>query len=180
MAHFGSPLRTRVANGVSILFLAAALVLGLRTFMSRPSSEDPQAKRMDSLIGLRLDSVTISDGDGWHEVSLGQESLVIYAFETTCAACEFQKHHVAELLGSIHPKRVITLSREPISLTRNYWNSSLKPPLQLHPASLAKLGLTGVPTILVLKQGIVVDAWIGVITDWTSADILRQMEIAVN
>jgi hypothetical protein len=131
-----------------VVVAAAAIIYVWTARQSRPDDSFTHyhsEMRDRSLATIRMrDGSTLSLADG--------KSRVLYLFSTTCAVCQAQRAHVAELLAAVPSDAVITGSTEPRIATAAYWSAfddSLAAPVSVDSAWLQALGLPdGSPILL--------------------------------
>lgn len=165
---------------LTLLFFLLAAFLGGRTLLRQANGDEPRAKRLPAVEGASIDSLAALAPDvaAWLDSRSGVRSrFLVYVFQTTCQACSFQKAHMDSLLQGLYPGAYVTLSTEPSEVTKEYWPAPLSRALHAPQSALTRIGLRGVPSLLLVDgDGTVAEAWMGVITSWSADDLLRKLE----
>ena len=170
MAAIGNTL-DRVASIVTTVALLLGMSMVYKTRMGITGGlEGQEPLRIDSLTGRSVNLLAI-DPDGREQpVPVVGGAHVVYLFLTTCHFCASQHAHIGEVLATLPPGTVITVSVEPKGVTEKYWNDvsrTLAPPLSISQRTISSLGVSGVPTLVFLnQQGRIASAYVGTSLPW--------------
>lgn len=164
---------------LTLVFFLLAAFLGGRTLLRQVAGNAPRPNRIVAAEGASIDSMAALAPEiaAWLEPRNGAHSrFLVYVFQTTCKACSFQKPHMDSLLLALEPGTFLTVSTEATEITQGYWSETLPRPRQAPQSALTRIGLRGVPSLLIVEgDGEIAEAWMGVVTSWSADDILHKL-----
>ncbi len=150
-AHFSSP--AYKVYSISAISLAL-LLLVLASRRHSQTETDPE------IVGQ---TVPLSFPNPRQTRSEDQGSLLIYFFNTSCPACIAEKQHIGSLLEDSRLP-VISVSSEAPATISEYWSKSgftLPRPISVRSDEIFDLKILRVPTLLVVQDHIVKQAFVG-------------------
>lgn len=165
----------RLLDTLALAFLLLAVVVAVRTYTSR---NDRLPVPIVELAGRSIDLSDIGVKQT-EPYQTSQSPVLLYAFLTTCAACERQREHIRTLLiGARTRVSVVAVSPEPDSLLHNYWDGVLPDPISIKSSLQSTLGISEVPTILLVdSSGLAVRAYKGRFTAWSVAMLQDTLDL---
>jgi thiol-disulfide isomerase/thioredoxin len=102
---------------------------------------------------------------------------VVLALSTTCHFCS-ESAPFYQKLQQQKPNsvRLVAVLPEPVEDSRNYLNKLGVSVSDIVQSSLASVGVSGTPTLLLIdNQGSVTESWVGKLSDSEAASIISQL-----
>lgn len=183
---------SRLTTAALVLGIGAFSFAGWRAYAERrgPTPVQKAAGDPERVIAAEqrlppaalLSTVYPGDSSGGHPRS-ETPARVVYVFHSRCPACIAQHAHMGRLLQSVRQYGVRTVSTEPLSEIRDYWEqvgAALPPPMEVSSDALASARILGVPSVLFLRSdGMASRAWVGSMRAWTEDRFHKELRMAI-